>query len=125
MTVRITIGGLLKGELYITRREIYRYYLALHPDGRWIGRVEDLSEQFVIGASMAHPAAGIEQPPDSRSGPEPRHPGARAGIGLDLEGPRAAAGRPLPARAGLRRGRRQARPREPPMTGLPPRTRVL
>ena len=53
VTVRIAIGGFLKGELYITRREIYRNYLALHPDGRWIGRVEDLSEQFVVGASMA------------------------------------------------------------------------
>ncbi len=52
VTVRIDIGGFLKGELYITRREIYRDYLALHPDGRWIGHVEDLSEQFVVGANM-------------------------------------------------------------------------
>jgi hypothetical protein len=52
VTVRLVIGGLLKGEIYITRREIYRNYLALHPDGRWIGHVEDLSEQFVIDASM-------------------------------------------------------------------------
>jgi hypothetical protein len=52
VTVRLVIGGLLKGEIYITRREIYRNYLALHADGRWIGHVEDLSEQFVIDASM-------------------------------------------------------------------------
>ncbi len=52
VTVKIDIGGFLKGELYITRREIYRDYLALHPDRRWIGHVEDLSEQFVVGANM-------------------------------------------------------------------------
>lgn len=52
VTVKIDIGGFLKGELYITRREIYRDYLALYPDGRWIGHVEDLSEQFVVGANM-------------------------------------------------------------------------
>ena len=52
VTVKITIGGFIRGELYITRREIYRNFLTLYPDGRWIGRVEDLSEQFVIGASM-------------------------------------------------------------------------
>ena len=53
VTVRISIGGLLEGQIYITRREIYRDYLSLHPDGRWIGHVEDLSEQFVVGASMS------------------------------------------------------------------------
>ncbi|MEI6873567.1 MAG: hypothetical protein WCL50_00395, partial [Spirochaetota bacterium] len=52
VTVRIAIGGGLKGELYITRRGIYRDHLALFPEGRWIGRVEDHSEQFVVGASM-------------------------------------------------------------------------
>jgi len=52
VTVRIVIGGFMEGKLYITRREIYRDYLVLYPDGRWIGHVEDLSEQFVIGASM-------------------------------------------------------------------------
>ncbi len=52
VTVKIDISGFLKGELYITRREIYRDYLALHPDRRWIGHVEDLSEQFVVGANM-------------------------------------------------------------------------
>ncbi len=67
VTVRIAIGGILKGELYITRREIYRYHLALHPDGRWIGRVEDLSEQFVVGASMAI----LRQESNNRQIPDP------------------------------------------------------
>ncbi len=52
VTVQILIGGFMKGEIYITRREIYRDYLALLPDGRIFGRVEDLSEQFVIDANM-------------------------------------------------------------------------
>jgi hypothetical protein len=67
VTVRIDIGGFLKGELYITRREVYRNYLALYPDGRWIGRVEDLSEQFVVGANMDI----LRQKSDNRQVPDP------------------------------------------------------
>ncbi len=52
VTVGITIGGIISGEIYITRREIYRYYLTLQRDGRITGHVEDLSEQFVIDANM-------------------------------------------------------------------------
>lgn len=66
-TVRISIGGFLKGELYITRREIYRNYLSLYADGRWIGHVEDLSEQFVVGASMAI----LRQESNNRQIPDP------------------------------------------------------
>jgi hypothetical protein len=67
VTVRIAIGGLLKGQLYITRKEIFRNYLALYQDGRWIGRVEDLSEQFVLGASMAI----LRQESNNRQIPDP------------------------------------------------------
>ncbi|HAE21112.1 MAG TPA: hypothetical protein DCG47_02150 [Spirochaetaceae bacterium] len=67
VTVHITIAGILKGELYITRREIYRDYLALYPDGRWIGHIEDLSEQFVIGASMRI----LRQESNNRQVPDP------------------------------------------------------
>jgi hypothetical protein len=52
VTVKLTMGRLLDGELYITRREIYRDYLVLHADGNLYGHVEDESEQFVIGASL-------------------------------------------------------------------------
>lgn len=52
VTVKIEIGGLLKGELYITRREIFNNYLTLGSDGILYGHVVDLSEQFVLGASM-------------------------------------------------------------------------
>ena len=51
VTVKLTMGRLFKGELYIARREIYRDHLVLHTDGSLYGSVEDESEQFVIGAS--------------------------------------------------------------------------
>ena len=67
VTVKIDIGGFLKGKLYITRREIYRDYLSLYPDGRWIGHVEDLSEQFVVGANMKI----LQQDSNNRQIPDP------------------------------------------------------
>jgi hypothetical protein len=51
VTVRLRMGNLFEGELYITRREIYRDLLTLSSDGNLYGHVEDSSEQFVIGAS--------------------------------------------------------------------------
>ena len=52
VTVKISIGGVLNGEIYITRREIYSNHITLHSNGTLYGHVEDHSEQFVIGASM-------------------------------------------------------------------------
>lgn len=52
VTVKLTIAGIIHGELYIARREIYRNYLTLHPGGIISGHVEDLSEQYVIDANM-------------------------------------------------------------------------
>jgi hypothetical protein len=51
VTVRLKMGNLLDGAIYITRREIYSDHLVLHPDGNLYGTVKDQSEQFVIGAS--------------------------------------------------------------------------
>ncbi|TVQ28613.1 MAG: hypothetical protein EA382_01680 [Spirochaetaceae bacterium] len=51
VTVTIRVGNYLHGEIYITRREIYRYYLELNSNGNLYGHVVDESEQFVIGAS--------------------------------------------------------------------------
>ena len=65
MTVEINIGGFIKGELYITRREIFTNYLTLNPDGTLSGYVIDDSEQFVIGASMkilAQPSNSVQHP---------------------------------------------------------------
>lgn len=51
VTVNIKIGKIMKGEIYITRREIFTNYLTLNNDGTLIGYVKDDSEQFVVGAS--------------------------------------------------------------------------
>ena len=52
VTVNISIAKILKGEIYITRREIFTYFLQLNNDGTLTGYVKDDSEQFVVGASM-------------------------------------------------------------------------
>jgi hypothetical protein len=52
VTVKINIGKIIKGEIYLTRREIFTHYLTLNNDGTLTGYVKDDSEQFVIGASM-------------------------------------------------------------------------
>ena len=69
VTVNINIGNVLKGEIYITRREIFTYYLTLNNDGTLTGHVKDDSEQFVVGASkkildqasnnFQHPSKGM------------------------------------------------------------------
>lgn len=69
VTVNINIGKMIKGEIYITRREIFTHYLTLHNDGTLTGYVKDDSEQFVVGASMKildqpsnnfqHPSTGM------------------------------------------------------------------
>jgi hypothetical protein len=67
VTVKLTIGGIIRGRIYITRREVYRDFLALHADGRWIGHVEDLSEQFVVGANLSV----LRQESHNRQVPDP------------------------------------------------------
>ncbi len=52
VTVKINIGKVINGEIYITRREIFTHYLTLNNDGTLNGFVKDDSEQFVIGASL-------------------------------------------------------------------------
>lgn len=52
VTVKINIGKFIKGEIYITRREIFTNYLTVNSDGTLSGYVKDDSEQFVIDASM-------------------------------------------------------------------------
>jgi hypothetical protein len=65
VTVRLTMGKLFEGELYITRREIYSNRLTLNSDGNLYGYVRDTSEQFVIGASrriLAQQSAPVQNP---------------------------------------------------------------
>ena len=69
VTVTINIWKIIKGEIYITRREIFTNYLTLNNDGTLTGFVKDDSEQFVVGASLGildqasnnfqHPSKGM------------------------------------------------------------------
>lgn len=52
VTVNVNIGKIIKGKIYITRREIFTNYLTLNNDGSLYGHVKDDSEQFILGASM-------------------------------------------------------------------------
>ena len=52
VTVKINIGGIIRGDIYIIRREIFSNYFTLHADGKLTGFVKDDSEQFVVGASL-------------------------------------------------------------------------
>lgn len=71
VTVQISVGKFFSGEIYITRREIFSYYLTLNNDGTLSGNVNDRSEQFVVGASkkilnqesnsFQHPDKGLSQ----------------------------------------------------------------
>ncbi len=53
VTVGLNIAKVIKGEIYITRREIYSTRTVLNADGTLTGSVADRSEQFVIDASLA------------------------------------------------------------------------
>lgn len=51
VTVQISVGKFFKGEIYLTRREIFTNYLTLNNNGTLTGYVIDESEQFIVGAS--------------------------------------------------------------------------
>ena len=53
VTVVVRLFGLIEGEIYIARREIFANEMTLYSDGSLRGNVIDDSEQFVIGASLA------------------------------------------------------------------------
>lgn len=52
VTVSVRLFGLIEGELYIARREIFANEMTLYSDGSLRGNVVDDSEQLVIGASL-------------------------------------------------------------------------
>lgn len=52
VTVFIKLFGLIDGELYIARREIFENLVTLYSDGSLRGTVTDRSEQLVVGASL-------------------------------------------------------------------------
>ncbi|MHC5109791.1 MAG: hypothetical protein ACYTHJ_07935 [Planctomycetota bacterium] len=52
VTVFVTLFGVIEGEIYIARREIFQNDMTLYSDGSLQGSVIDDSEQLVIGASL-------------------------------------------------------------------------
>ncbi|MCB9853327.1 MAG: hypothetical protein H6819_09555 [Phycisphaerales bacterium] len=52
VTVFVTLYGLIEGEIYIARREIFQNEMTLYADGSLQGVVIDDSEQLVLGASL-------------------------------------------------------------------------
>lgn len=65
VTVKINISDFIKGEIYITRREIFTNHLTFNNDGTLTGYVKDDSEQFVVGASkkiLDQPSNNFQHP---------------------------------------------------------------
>lgn len=52
VTVFVNLFGLIRGEIYIARREIFQNDMTLYSDGSLRGTVIDDSEQLVVGASL-------------------------------------------------------------------------
>ncbi|MCG8406228.1 MAG: hypothetical protein MI923_13610 [Phycisphaerales bacterium] len=52
VTVFVNLFGLIEGEIYLARREIFQNDVTLYSDGSLRGTVIDDSEQLVIGASL-------------------------------------------------------------------------
>lgn len=53
VTVFVSLYGLIDGEIYLARREIFQHEVTLYADGTLRGSVTDDSEQLVVGASLA------------------------------------------------------------------------
>jgi hypothetical protein len=52
VTVFVKLFGLIDGEIYLVRREVFQNTLTLYSDGSLRGVVTDDSEQLVVGASL-------------------------------------------------------------------------
>jgi len=52
ITVYVKLFGLISGEIYIARREIFENNVSLFSNGVLFGNVKDSSEQLVLGASL-------------------------------------------------------------------------
>lgn len=52
ITVSVKLYGLIAGEIYIVRREVFQNYLTLYPNGSLFGHVKDDSEQLVLDATL-------------------------------------------------------------------------
>ena len=52
VTVFVKLFGLIEGEIYLARREVFQNDMTLYSDGSLRGTVVDDSEQLVVGASL-------------------------------------------------------------------------
>lgn len=67
VTVFVELFGLIKGEIYLARREIFQNDVTLYSDGTLRGSVVDDSEQLVVGASLR--ILNTPNDPDQRKDP--------------------------------------------------------
>lgn len=67
VTVFVKLFGLIEGEIYLARREIFQNDLTLYSDGSLVGTVIDDSEQLVVGASLR--ILNTPNDPDQRDDP--------------------------------------------------------
>jgi len=68
VTVDVTIAGLIKGKIYITRREVFKNIMTVEPFDRIRGTVIDSSEQFILGANLKI----LDKPSDPVQHPDPK-----------------------------------------------------
>lgn len=67
VTVRVTIGGIIKGKIYITRREVFKNIMTVETSDRIQGTIIDRSEQFILGANLGI----LDKPSDPVQHPDP------------------------------------------------------
>ena len=68
VTVQVIIGGLIKGKIYITRREVFKNVMTVETPDRIHGTVVDRSEQFILGANLKM----LDKPSDPVQNPDPK-----------------------------------------------------
>lgn len=51
VTVDIKVAGLIDGEIYIARKEVFENYVTIYNDGTLFGHVVDSSEEIILGAN--------------------------------------------------------------------------
>lgn len=68
VTVRVKIGGIIKGKIYIARREIFKNVMTVENPDRITGTVIDSSEQFILGANLGI----LDKPSDPVQHPDPK-----------------------------------------------------
>jgi len=82
VTVKIVIGGLIKGKIYMTRREVFKNMMTVETPDRITGHVIDSSEQFILGANLGI----LNKPSDPVQHPDPdMNPIVLVRVGDDIQ----------------------------------------